>query len=197
MQTFTVDPRRWWIGRLFTRNPLLRRSDRIEVLVVLAALVVSLAGIAVAGAVGAEIHDAERRGDVTRSQALHPRSATVLDVEVGAATNFDGAETPMVRARWAIDNGWRTESFPWGAEVKPGDRIDIWVTDGGNRIDPPTPLRPVVDALTVAASITLLVLILSISLPALLHRRFQQARAAQWDREIGTLADGATPGKSP
>lgn len=30
MDTFTLDPRCWRIGRIFGRNPLIRRADRIE-----------------------------------------------------------------------------------------------------------------------------------------------------------------------
>ncbi|WP_374022549.1 hypothetical protein [Mycobacterium sp. HNNTM2301] len=37
MDTFTFNPRRWRLARVFDRNPLLRRSDRIEALVVLVA----------------------------------------------------------------------------------------------------------------------------------------------------------------
>ena len=48
-----IDPRCWRIGRIFGRNPLLRRADRIEALVMLVALVASLIAIPVAGVVGA------------------------------------------------------------------------------------------------------------------------------------------------
>ncbi len=162
MQTFTLDPRRWWIGRLFARNPLLRRSDRIEALAILAALVVSMAAIAFAGAVGAEVHDAERRADVEQAQTHHLVSATVT--EVGSAVNFDGSEITMVRARWVAGNGPRADSFQWSNDVKPGDRIQIWVDDSGNHVNSPAPLRPVLDALTVAASIILLAVTLLTSM---------------------------------
>ena len=201
MQTFTVDPRRWWIGRLFARNPLLRRSDRIEVLAMLAALVVSVVAVAVAGAVGAEVHDAEHRADVRQAQIQHLMSATVT--EVGTATNFDGSETRMVRARWAVGHGSQTDVFQWSNEVKPGNRIQIWVDGSGNHVNSPTPLRPVFDAFAVAASIVLFAATLLTSMLGLMHWRLQRARDAQWDREIRSLADesggranGATPGKS-
>ena len=41
MQTFTLLPQRWWVVRVFGRNPLVRLSDRVGVLLVLLALVVS------------------------------------------------------------------------------------------------------------------------------------------------------------
>ena len=184
MQTFTVNPRRWWIGRPFARNPLLRRSDRIEVLAILAAVVVSL--VAVAVAVGAEVRDAERRGDFERAQTHHLVSATVI--EVGTATNFDGSEIPMVRARWVAGNGPHTDSFQWSNDVKPLDRIQIWADDSGSHVNSPMSLRPVLDAFTVAASIILLAVTLLTSRLGLMGWRLQRAWDAQWDRHIRSLA---------
>ncbi len=201
MLTFTLDPRRWWIGRLFAPNPLLRRSDRLEVLAVLGALVVSVMAIAVAGAVGAEVHDAERRADAEQARTHHLVTATIT--EVATATNFDGSEILVVRAAWA-DNGPHTDSFLWGNAVKAGDRIRIWVDDSGGHVYTPTPLRPVLDALTVASSIILVAVVLLTSMLGLVHWRLQRARDAQWDREIRSLVDqgggranGPTPGKAP
>jgi hypothetical protein len=202
VQTFTLDPRRWWIGRLWTRNPLLRLGDRIEVLAILAALVVSLLGIAVAGAVGTEIHDAERRADAELARTRQSVSATVVDV--GTVTNFDGSQKAMVQARWAAGNDPHTDSFQWGTKVQPGDRIQIWVDNRGDYVDLPRPLRPVLDACTVAISIVLLVISMLAVALALLRWRLERGRDAQWDREIRSLAsedggraNGATPGKSP
>lgn len=202
MQTFTVDPRRWWIGRLFGRNPLLRRSDRIEVLATLAALVVALVGIAGAGAVGTAIHDAERRADADLARTRHPVSATV--VEAGAVTAFDGTRIPVVRARWSTATGPHTDAFPWDKKAVPGEHIQIWVDNRGDHVGSPIPLRPAMDAFTAAAAIVLLTITLLASGLALLRRGFHRARDAQWDREIrglandgGGRANGATPGKSP
>ncbi|WP_050899566.1 hypothetical protein [Mycolicibacterium rhodesiae] len=49
MQTFTLLPERWWVVRVFERNPLVRRSDRVEMLLVLLAFVASIIAAAVAG----------------------------------------------------------------------------------------------------------------------------------------------------
>lgn len=201
MQTFTVDPRRWWIGRLFAGNPLLRRSDRIEVLAVLAVLLIALAGIAVAGAVGTEIHDSERRADAVLARTRQTVSATVLDV--GAVANFDGSEMPVVRAQWTAGGAPHTDTFQWSGTVRPGDRIQIWVDSHGDHARSPAPLRPVLDAFTVAVSIGLLVALLSGAVLAVLRWSFERAHDARWDREIRVLvnedggkANGATPGKS-
>jgi hypothetical protein len=200
VQTFTVDPRRWWIGRLFAGNPLLRRSDRIEVLAVLAMVVVALAGIAVAGAVGTEVHDSERRADAVVARTRQLVSATVL--EVGTVANFDGSEMPVVRARWTAGAAAHTDTFQWSGAVRPGDQIQIWVDSHGDRVHS-APLRPVLDALTVAVSIGAVAVMCSGTVLAVLRRCFDRAHDAQWEREIrhlvnedGGRANGATPGTS-
>lgn len=52
METFMLDPRCWRVARVFGRNPLLRRADRTEAVVVLIALAVSLVAIPIAGVAG-------------------------------------------------------------------------------------------------------------------------------------------------
>ena len=49
MQTFTLAPQRWWVVRAFGRNPLVRLSDRVGVLLVLLASVASIIAAPVAG----------------------------------------------------------------------------------------------------------------------------------------------------
>ena len=58
MQTFTLLPERWWVVRVFGRNPLVRLSDRVGVLLVLLACAVSIIAAPVAGAVGTAVYDA-------------------------------------------------------------------------------------------------------------------------------------------
>jgi hypothetical protein len=58
METFTFDPRGWRIACIFGRNPLLRRADRIEAVVMLVALVASIVAIPVVGVVDRYAADA-------------------------------------------------------------------------------------------------------------------------------------------
>ena len=45
MHTLTFDPHRWWMARVVGRNPLLRRTDRLEMVAVVVAIVLSLTTI--------------------------------------------------------------------------------------------------------------------------------------------------------
>lgn len=199
METFTLDPRRWWVGRLFSRNPLLRRIDRIEVLAMLAAVVVSLVAVAVAGAVGTAVHDAEHRAYVQQAQTRHRVTATIIDV--GSAGDPRGAEMPVVQARWDVGKGMRTESFRWNGDAEPGEDIQIWVDENGDHADTPTPAsRASFDALGAALSIVVLAVVVMASLLGLTRWRLQRVRYAQWEHEIRSLANddgGRTNGTGP
>jgi hypothetical protein len=59
--TFTLDPRRWPLMCALCRNPLVRVTDRLETLVIVLAIVVSLLATPVAGAVGTAVYDARRQ----------------------------------------------------------------------------------------------------------------------------------------
>ena len=97
METFTLNPRRWWILRLLGRNPLLRTADRIEALVIVSAAVVSLLAIPVAGAVGTATYDARHSLYTKEAQMRHSVTATVTDaggVDPGTAIIPAGSSGP-------------------------------------------------------------------------------------------------------
>jgi hypothetical protein len=184
METFTLDLRCWRIGYIFGRNPLLRRADRIEALVTLAALVVALVAIPVVGVVGAMSYDARERIYVQEARERHAIVATV------AYTGIDGAGRTYVQARWPVAAGERTGSLEPGTAAKVGDRTEIWVDKDGNLVDPPTPTWHAVGDAVAAAEATLLMVGIAItSLVAGVRSRLDRARDAQWEREIRCLQE--------
>ena len=52
MQTFTIGLGRYWWMRALGRNPLVRRSDRVEALAVALAIVITVVATPIAGAIG-------------------------------------------------------------------------------------------------------------------------------------------------
>ena len=103
METFVLDPRCWRIGRIFGRNPLLRRTDRIEALVTLVALVVSLVAIPVAGVVGACRSTACVTPGTLRRHMSDTRSwQRLLD------DRDRRRGSTVVQARWPVAAGERT-----------------------------------------------------------------------------------------
>jgi hypothetical protein len=188
METFTLDPRRWWIARLIGTNPLLRRADRIEALVIVVAVVVSLAALAVAGAVGTGVYDARSRVSAG-AQPRHMVSAMVIDT--GTTIVQPGVTATAVRASWPATDGQATGSFGWDYPVKVGDRIDIWVDSDGNRSSPPSPVsEAAVDAVTVAVVLWFGVVLAVAATVAVTHWRLDRVRDADWESDIRCLQDG-------
>jgi hypothetical protein len=184
METFTLDPRCWRVGRIFGRNPLLRRADRIEALVTLVAIVVSLVAIPLAGVVGAVVYGAR---DSRYAQEAHERHAVMATV---ADTGIAGSGTTVVQARWPVAAGERTGSLELTSAAKVGERIEIWVDKDGNPVAPPTPTwHAVGDAVATAEAILLLVVVGMTSLVTGVRSRLDRARDAQWERELRCLEE--------
>ena len=184
METFTLDPRCWRVGRIFGRNPLLRCADRIEALVTLVALVVSLVAIPVAGVAGAVVYSAR---DSRYAQDAHERHAVMATV---TNTGIDGAGTTAVQARWPVAAGERTGSLQLATAAKVGDRSEIWVDRDGNPVAPPIPTWYALgDAYGAALAILVFVGVTMTSLVTGIRSRLDRARDAQWERELRCLQE--------
>jgi hypothetical protein len=189
METFTVDPRRWWIGRLFSRNPLLRFIDRIEALAIVLAIGLSLLGLSVAGAVGTDVYAARGSTYAHEAQTRHPVSATVTETSAAAVASDSG--TVDGQARWQTDGVTHTGRFESLVPLKVGDRVGFWVDGNGNEVDPPTPTsRAGFDAISVAAPIELVVVAAAAALVAATRWWLDRIRDARWESDLKVLADG-------
>jgi hypothetical protein len=190
METFTLDPRCWGIARIFGRNPLLRRADRIEALVMLVALIVSLLAIPVSGVAAAITYGARDRLYAQEARGRHAVIATVSDTGIGGSGTTAVSGTYVVQARWPVAAGERTGSLELTTAAKVGDRTEIWVDKDGNPVAPPTPTwQAVGDAVATAEATLLLVGIGMTSLVAGVRSRLDRARDAQWGREIRCLQE--------
>jgi hypothetical protein len=187
METFTLDPRSWLIGRVFGRNPLLRRTDRIEALTTLVVLAVSLIAIPVAGVVGDEVYGARYHVYAQEAGARHTVMATVTDT---SPTLGADSGTIVVQARWPVAAGERAGTFEHRAPVKLGDRIEMWVDKDGNPVRPPTPTwHAVGDAVGTAMAVLLILAVAMASLVTGVHSRLDRVRDAEWEREIRCLQE--------
>ncbi|BBZ45397.1 Rv1733c family protein [Mycobacterium parmense] len=184
MEMFTVNPRSWRLARIFGRNPLLRRADRVEALVVLVAVVVALSAVPVCAVVGAVTYGARDRAYAQEALERHRVTATVTDARA------EDLGATLVQVKWRVDGAEHTGTVVPADPAKLGDRIDIWVDKGGNPVGRPTPswlavgeglAMAVVTMLCVAALLGLLV--------AMVRSRLDRARYAGWERELGRLAE--------
>ena len=79
MQSFAIRPMTWPVLRLFSRNPLIRTSDRIETAVVTLAVLLVVIATACAGVVGTIIHDNQTQKYLQQAQTRHAVVATAVD----------------------------------------------------------------------------------------------------------------------
>ena len=76
-ETFTLSLGRCWVTALSGRNPLVRKSDRVEALMLVLVFATALAVTAVAGAIGTAVHDTHARAYAEQSRDRHSVTATV------------------------------------------------------------------------------------------------------------------------
>ena len=138
MDTFTVRLPRWPILlRLLGRDPLVRTTDRIEALVLVLTVVVSLPAAPVAAAVGTEVHDSRHHIYAEQAHTRHAVAATVTDVP--ASQQVLRTSMITVPPRWSAAGAERTGTVKAPSPAKTGDSIEIWVDNEGAQVPAPTP----------------------------------------------------------
>jgi hypothetical protein len=188
MESFVIRPMTWPVLRLFSRNPLMRTSDRIEAaLVTLAGLLVVIAA-ACAGVLGTMIHDTEAQNYLEQAQTRHALVARAVDDSKPAASSETTASS--VYARWQANGIDHADILGWDYAVKAGDPLQIWVDADGNRVDRPTPVeRAAADALTAAIVGWFIVVLAAAQVVCAVRAHANRMRDAQWEREIRYLVD--------
>ncbi|MGH3523127.1 MAG: Rv1733c family protein [Mycobacterium sp.] len=183
MDTFSVRLPRWRFVRLFGRNPLVRASDRVEALVLVLAVVVSLLAAPIAAAVGTAVHDSRRHVYAEQAQTRHMVTATVMEDGVARTPP---SKTVTVRARWFAAGAEHTGAVQTRQTVKPGDSIDVWVDRDGSQVGPP--MRSAVhEAVTAALAIWLGVAIAAAALVAASRAVLNRVRHARWQHDFDKL----------
>src|SRR5882757_2138269 len=110
----------WWILRAAGRNPLVRASDRLELLIVTLGILVVVVAAACAGAVGTAVHDDRSRVYAAQAQTRHTVIAEAIDdstIVLGVHDNM----TTRVNARWQVKGTEHTGSVTPDHAVKTGD----------------------------------------------------------------------------
>jgi hypothetical protein len=188
MESFVIRPMTWPVLRLFSRNPLIRTSDRIETAVAtLAGLVVVIAA-ACAGVIGTMIHDAETQNYLEQARTRHVLVASAVEDSTPAGPG--GTAASAVHARWQVNGLDHTDILASQYAVKAGEPLHIWVDGNGNLVDQPTPLaRAATDAWTAASVGWLIVVVAAAHMVAIVRAHVRRMRYGQWDREIRSLVE--------
>jgi hypothetical protein len=183
METFTIGlGNHWWV-RAFGRNPLVRRSDRIEAIVLVVAVMLTVVALPIAGAFGTFVHDQRTRLYADEAQTSHQVTATATE---------DGAVVPQLRgvaftaeATWNDAGRNHTGEVTWPGLAKAGDQQSIWVDSQGEFVgQPSSPSRADSDAVVAAIAVWLGVAEASAASVYLVRRWLDRRRDAEWDRQI-------------
>jgi hypothetical protein len=139
-------PGNTWLGRQVRRwrpdrNPLRRRLDRVETVVLGVLLAAFLAGAPFAAlAAGSWTHAGLLREAQGHSAAWHQVPATLLQ----SATNWTGYESmpgagaPEADVRWTAPDGRvQTGNIYVLGPAKPGSTVMVWIDRAGQLTDPP------------------------------------------------------------
>jgi hypothetical protein len=177
----------WWVLRAAGRNPLVRASDRLELLIVALGIVVVVVAGACAGALGTAVHDARSRVYTVQAQTRHTVVAEAIDDSTNVLGVRDNATT-RVNARWQVDGAEHAGSVTVDRAVKTGDPVRIWVDRDGNRVDAPTPTSQAgLDAVAVAYVAWQTVVLAAAALICWGRLRLDRRRDAAWERDIRCL----------
>ena len=197
MQRYEFRLAGWRVLQVFSRNPLVRTSDRLEAGVIGATILVVLIAVPFVGALGTAVYDTHSRMYAEEARSRHLVAATVLsDSTTTLKRDTSGI---VVRARWSANGSERAGEFALDRDVKAGDHLDVWVDGNGNQIDAPTPpYRAAVDAVGAAVVTAWSVVVALAALVALAHTRLERRREAAWDRAIRLLVeDGGRTNTQP
>ena len=191
METFQLSwPRP--LGRLFGRNPLLRRIDRIEALILVLALVFSVVAAPFAAAIGTAVYDSRRQAYAEQADSRHIVTATVVE----AKATRDGqpkpglhrqlrSDTSTAQARWFAAGTEHTGTVTTPSTAKTGDFVEIWVDHSGKHVaTPQATSRAAVEAVSAGVAICLSVAAAAAVLFAGTRALCDRFRIISWQRDI-------------
>ncbi|MEV0762704.1 hypothetical protein [Nocardia sp. NPDC050435] len=179
---------RMWQLRPWNSNPLMRPSDRCEVLLRLLAALVVLAAVPLAGAAGTAAYStAAARIDAANAAKVAVSATVEQDPQQLTAPLNRGAvtldvHTAPVRWTWQDRSGSATVEVPAGSV--PGTEVRIWLGPDGNPAPAPVPTSAAATE-GISAGLTMLCAIWGGALAAtwLTTLLLSTRRAARWERE--------------
>ncbi|MDT5080016.1 MAG: hypothetical protein QOJ80_4653 [Mycobacterium sp.] len=179
----------WWVLRACGRNPLVRDSDRLELLIISLGILVVLVAGACAGALGTAVHDARSIVYTAQAQTRQTVIARAID-DSTIVFGSDEYPTTRVSARWQASGTEHSGTITVDNAVKTGEPLRIWVDRNGDRVEAPTPTSQAgVDAVGVAYTAWLTVALATAGLICWGRSRLERRRDSAWEHDIRRLVD--------
>jgi hypothetical protein len=180
-------PRVRFALRALGRNPVVRGSDRVEALVVLAVLIIGIFAIPFAAHVEDQTYRSHLPIAAEQARSRHSVPAVVVQGSVGMPTDFD---TPLsVRVQWHEGATLRTEDVISPGTVETGAPMTIWLDTAGKVV--PAPLTPTdikISAVSVGWTVWVLIAVFSGLAAVGVRVSLDRHRARAWDRALRLMA---------
>ena len=172
----------------FDRNPLRRRTDRIEAVIRLATLVMFLTAVPAATlTVGREADHLALRQAHAQQAADHKVTAVLLQraATTGIPNPYTSVQLTLVLARWQPPGQpSRTGQVLAPAGAHAGSTVAIWIDASGAVTGPPPDHRVIAGDVCIAALVTCLVTsLLVLGSSTLARRALDRRRLRAWDAE--------------
>jgi hypothetical protein len=177
---------RLWRWLRAGRNPLRRRSDRIEAAALTAVLLGALLAVGLSVWAGAQRYDAQRHLSAVQAASRHQVTAVLLrDAPSTHAVQLAAPATTTTLARWPGPGGAaRTGNLRVLAGSPAGTHIAIWVDAAGRQVRPPTSQAEAVGTGIVVGLFGALITTGTLAAGfLLLRRRLDRTRLSAWDSE--------------
>ena len=176
-----------WNLRALGFNPLVRITDRLGALAVLAVLITALVALPVGMSAGSSVYESDMQ---TVNEQAHTRHSVRALVVEGAGLPTDLDTPAYVRAQWRDGTQMRTEQILSPGAIKANDHMTVWLDDSSGRVVA-APLKSGDAKLNaiVAAGIVWTAVVFGSALAAfLIHRGLDRSRDRAWERELHLMA---------
>ncbi len=176
------------LARLFGRNPLVRTTDRVEALLLVLVLAISILALPVAAAVGTAVHESRARVYAEQAQTRHQVVATIT----GDSDGRRNLSSPNVTApaRWVVAGAEHTGMVAVQRVVKPGDRVDVWVDEQGSPVSKPM-ISALDEAVAAGSALWFGVVIGAATLFGLARILLDRERHAGWQRDFDRMVNSS------
>jgi hypothetical protein len=165
------------------RNPLRRRSDRVETAILGLLFVIFLAGVPLAWHfAGSWAYPAYARQAKAERALVHQVPATLLKTAPGWSASGPGAE---VDVRWTAPDGQTHTApvfIPDGAAA--GSTVIVWINQAGQLTDPPLQQAQVASRAQLARVLAVIVATVAVLVSGgLTHQLMVRRRLAAWEAD--------------
>jgi hypothetical protein len=182
----------------FDRNPLRRRTDRVEAAIRLATMILLLVAVPLGAiAVGRQADHLALRQVHAQQAAEHEVTAVLLQraQAIGVPDPYTSIQMTYVLARWQPLSGPpRSGQVLASAGAPAGSTLPVWIDASGMVVGPPPDHRDIAGDVTIAVVVTCMVAsLLLLESNALARRVLDRRRLRAWDadwRATGPLWSG-------